>query len=52
MFEAYMKNNQRVVTVYAVDIAHDAFLIGYNNRFRWVSMDNFEPYECADEDAN
>lgn len=51
MFQAYMKNNRRVVTVYAVNFDHDAFLIGYNNRFRWVSMDNFEPCEIGSEEA-
>ena len=31
-----------IVTVYAVDFNRDAFLIGRDDRFKWVRMD-----ECA-----
>jgi hypothetical protein len=43
MFTCKMKGCWHTVTVYAVDFNHDAFLIGKDGKFKWVSMDEFVP---------
>lgn len=32
-----------IVTVYAVDFNHDAFLIGKENKFKWVCINECTP---------
>lgn len=43
MFTCLMKDGWQIVSVYAVDFTHDAFLIGYNGKFKWMPMDEFVP---------
>ena len=45
MFQARynMDVGYAIVTVYAVDFNHDAFLIATGNKFKWVSMTEFTP---------
>lgn len=43
MFQAFYKETLMILTVYAVDFNHDAFLVGFNGRFKWMQMDNFSP---------
>ena len=45
MFKAYIPSKCMVVTVLAVDFNHDAFLVAVNNHFKWMSMDEFTPYD-------
>lgn len=48
MFKAYYRENidqlWSLVTVYAVDFAHDAFLISWRDNFRWKPMSEFFPF--------
>lgn len=51
MFQIALKGGGRAYTVYAIDAAHDAFLI-YDQpraRFRWVPI---EEYMIAEEKEN
>lgn len=43
MFKCWMRSELRIVNVYAVDFNHDAFLINYDDKFRWKPMDDFMP---------
>jgi hypothetical protein len=43
MFTAILKARWLVVTVYAVDFNHDAMLIGLDDKFKWVQMDELQP---------
>ena len=44
MFKAYHREDYwKLVTVYAVDATHDAFLINYRGEFKWKPMDEFCP---------
>lgn len=45
MFKCHWIRDWSIVTVYAVDFMHDAFLIVVNNKFKWVSMKDFYPLE-------
>lgn len=60
MFDARLRDEDRVVHVYAVDTHIDAFLIDDNGKFRWISRNEFMPvprdedihiiYECDRKD--
>lgn len=43
MFTCKERETWNIVTVYAVDFNHDAFLIGKDGKFKWVCMDEFVP---------
>lgn len=49
MFRAYSRELQKIVTVYAVDFNHDAFLIDCRGKFRWRSREDFDPIEEEEE---
>lgn len=41
MFKCVYLRTNEIVTVYAVDFMHDAFLICQNGKFKWRGMDSF-----------
>lgn len=45
MFKCWMRDGWKIVTVYAVDFNHDAFLIDYRGEFKWMPMNEFVPCE-------
>jgi hypothetical protein len=51
MFKAYYREDGwKLVTVYAVDFNHDAFLINHRGEFKWKPMDNFCPVNEDEDD--